>query len=66
MFSPLSIDAVTAFGVRPPELSFVRKVSDYTHWFRRIRHKPDEKVVVDGEERKLSTTEQMVSADFNH
>ena len=65
MFSSLTIDANTAIGVRPLELLFIKRASDYIHWFCRKRHNVDKKVVVDGEERKLSTTEQMVSDDLN-
>jgi len=31
--SPLSTDAVTIFGMRPPELRFVMRQSDYFRWF---------------------------------
>lgn len=33
MFSNLSIDNVTAFGMRPPELRFVRHIKNYFKWF---------------------------------
>ena len=33
MFSNLSIDPVTAFGMRPPELRFVRHIKMYYKWF---------------------------------
>ena len=35
--SPFSIDATTVFGVRPPELRFVRKQCLYFRWFKRER-----------------------------
>jgi len=32
---PLSVDATTLFGLRPPELSFVRQQGLYHKWFKR-------------------------------
>jgi hypothetical protein len=35
LFSPISIDALTLFSVRPPELQFVSKPALYFEWFLR-------------------------------
>ena len=64
LFSPLSIDAITAFKVCQPELLFVTEASDCICWFSRKAHNPDRQVVIDGEERILITTEQIVSSDL--
>lgn len=37
MFSPYSLDTVTVFGLRPPELSFIYSQSLYSRWFKRER-----------------------------
>ena len=34
--SPLSMDAITIFSIRPPELRFVNSVRLYLRWFKRI------------------------------
>ncbi len=36
LFSPISVDGTTIFGVRPPELCFIRKQRDYFRWFHRV------------------------------
>lgn len=36
-YSPLSIDAITAFGVRPPELRFVNSPTLYLQYFSRTK-----------------------------
>ena len=33
LFSPVSVDKITIFGVRPPELAFVGHVGKYFRWF---------------------------------
>jgi hypothetical protein len=33
LFSPVSVDKITIFGVRPPELAFVGHVGNYFRWF---------------------------------
>lgn len=35
ILSPLSLDALTAFAVRPPELRFIRHAKNYFRWFVR-------------------------------
>jgi len=33
--APQTVDAITLFGIRPPELQFVRQPHLYFHWFYR-------------------------------
>jgi predicted GIY-YIG superfamily endonuclease len=40
LFSPISVDKITVFGVRPPELGFVGHVGKYYRWFERERPVP--------------------------
>ena len=35
LFCPISVDKITVFGVRPPELEFVGHVGKYYRWFER-------------------------------
>ena len=35
LYSPLSVDSITIFGQRPPELHFVRHLRYYSKWFTR-------------------------------
>ena len=35
---PLKMDAITVFSIRPPELRFVNRPSDYLRWFCRSSH----------------------------
>jgi hypothetical protein len=44
VFQPYSIDSVTIFSLRPPELSFVRHQSKYRKWFVRDTQKFDNQV----------------------
>jgi len=39
IISPLTMDSVTIFGVRPPELRFIRDQSNYFRWF--VREQPN-------------------------
>jgi len=39
IISPLSLDSVTTFGIRPPELRFIRDQSRYFRWFVRKQGK---------------------------
>jgi predicted GIY-YIG superfamily endonuclease len=40
LFSPLSLDAITLFSCRPPELRFVKTPVHYFKYFTRIKHRP--------------------------
>jgi len=55
LFSPISVDKITVFGVRPPELGFVGHVGLYFRWFVR------EKAVSHGKAEELH--EQLVDYD---
>ena len=55
LFSPVSVDKITVFGVRPPELAFVGHVGKYFRWFER------EAAVAHGEAEELHR--EMVNYD---
>jgi predicted GIY-YIG superfamily endonuclease len=40
LFCPISVDKITVFGVRPPELAFVGHVGNYFRWFQREKAVP--------------------------
>jgi hypothetical protein len=43
LFCPISVDKITVFGVRPPELAFVGHVGNYFRWFQREQAVPHRK-----------------------
>ena len=45
LFSPISVDKITIFGVRPPELGFVGHVGNYFRWFVREKAVRQDKAV---------------------
>jgi hypothetical protein len=56
--SPLSLDAITLFSCRPPELRFVDSPIDYFRYFRRMPHRPCNKAT------KETTTEALLNQDL--
>ena len=56
-YQSLSVDAVSLFGMRPPELLFVRKVGDYLRCFQKFS--PAKRKDADGN--VLSVSKQLVS-----
>ena len=54
LYSPMSVDKVSAFSVRPPELFFCKSPQEYARWFNRL---PREiKVEEDNEDGELKCT----------
>ena len=56
--SPLSLDAITLFGCRPPELRFLKSPTYYYSYFTRLSHKNPNKVT------QKTTTEELLHQDL--
>ena len=65
MFSPITLDVITIFGLRPPELYFIKNPALYFRWFKRETlplNKDKERTIL---EKQIQMCESLLDASYD-